>query len=204
MVMNNSPSNPPAGAASAAGPWVLAGMIVVAALSRLLPHPPNFSPMIAIALFGGAYFGSRAWAVAVPLLALLLSDIVLAAMQGSVWFDYLTQLDYLPSVAANYASVALSVVLGFSLRGRCSGGRVLGASMAGSLLFFAISNAAVWLTAFHVPYYPACSTGLLPCYVAALPFLQWTILGTLIYAALLFGGFALLRRQLPGLHARTV
>ena len=55
-------------------------MIVAAALSRLLPHPPNFSPVEAMALFGGAYFASRAWAVAVPLLAMLLSDLVMAAM----------------------------------------------------------------------------------------------------------------------------
>lgn len=198
------PAVPSSASGFAAGPWLLAAMIVVAALSRLLPHPPNFSPMIAIALFGGAMFGSRAWAVAVPLLAMLLSDIVLAAVQGGFWFDYLTQTDYLPSVLANYACVALSVLLGFGLRGKASGGRVLGASLGGSTLFFVISNFAVWLTAFHVPYYPACSAGLLPCYVAALPFFQWTLLGTLVYAALLFGGFALLRRRLPALQARTV
>lgn len=198
------PVTPPSASGFAAGPWLLAGMIVVAALSRLLPHPPNFSPIIAMALFGGACFGSRSWAVAVPLLAMLVSDVVLAAVQGGFWFHYLTHADYLPSVTANYASVALSVLLGFGLRGRASGGHVLGASLAGSVLFFAISNFAVWLTAFHVPYYPACSAGLVPCYVAALPFFQWTVLGTLAYAALLFGGFALLRRRLPVLQARTV
>lgn len=198
-----SPSSSRSASLFAPGPWLLAGMIVAAALSRLLPHPPNFSPLIAIALFAGAYFGSRAWAVAVPLLAMLLSDIALSAVHGGFWLDYVRNADYLTSLLANYGSVALAVLMGFGLRGKVSGGRVLGFSLAGSLLFFAISNFAVWLTAFHVPYYPACSAGLVPCYVAALPFLQWTVLGTLVYAAVLFGGFALLRQRLPALGLHT-
>jgi hypothetical protein len=55
-----------------------------------------------------------------------------------------------------------------------------------------------------VPGYPACTTGLVPCYAAAVPFFQWTVLGTLFYSALLFGGFALLRRAVPALRAQTV
>jgi len=54
----------------AIGPLVLTSMILLAALSRLLPHPPNFSPIEAVALFGGAYFAKRTWAVAVPLIAM--------------------------------------------------------------------------------------------------------------------------------------
>ena len=73
----------------APGPLVLAVMILLAALSRLLPHPPNFSPVEAIALFGGAYFASRAWALLVPLAAMLVSDLVLAAVLGSSYAGYL-------------------------------------------------------------------------------------------------------------------
>ncbi|MCC7248139.1 MAG: hypothetical protein IT473_05905, partial [Lysobacter sp.] len=70
----------------APGPLLLVGMILLAALSRLLPHPPNFSPVEAIALFGGAYFAHRAWAVAVPLIAMLVSDIALGlTMGGEYW-----------------------------------------------------------------------------------------------------------------------
>jgi len=71
----------------APGPLLLAVMIVLAALSRLLPHPPNFSPVEAMALFGGAYFASRAWAIVVPLVALLLSDIALGLTLGG---DYIS------------------------------------------------------------------------------------------------------------------
>lgn len=182
------------------GPLVLCVLIVLAALSRLLPHPPNFSPVEAIALFGGAYFASRAWALAVPLIAMLVSDFVLGLARGGLYLEYFVSAHFL----AVYACIALSTVLGFGLRGRVSGPRVLGYGLVGSVLFFALTNFAVWLTASPLDAHVACNTGLLPCYVAAIPFFKWTLLGTLFYSALLFGGFALLRRRVPALQARTV
>ena len=188
----------------APGPLVLAAMILAAAMSRLLPHLPNFSPLAAIALFGGAYFASRRWALLVPLLAMVASDLALGARLGGTYLEYFTTGGYLPSLLANYACVLLMVWMAFGLRGKVGGGRVLGYSLAGSGVFFLVSNFAVWLTAHVVAGYPACSTGLVPCYVAAIPFFQWTVLGTLFYAALLFGGFALLRSRLPALRPQTV
>ena len=189
----------------APGPLVLAGMIFVAALTRLLPHPPNFSPVEAVALFGGAYFASRAAAIAVPLVAMFISDLALGAMLGGTYFEHFTSPAYLATWLTVYACVALSAVLGFGLRGRVSGARVLGFSLIGSVLFFVLTNFAVWATATPMTAHPACvSGGLLPCYAAALPFFQWTVLGTLFYAALLFGGFALLRQRVPALRAQTV
>lgn len=184
----------------APGPLVLIALIALAALSRLLPHPPNFSPVEAVALFGGAYFASRAWAIAVPLIAMLISDFALGLLQGGIYLEYFVSAHFL----AVYACIALSAVLGFGLRGRVNGARVLGYGLAGSVLFFALTNFAVWLTASPLDAHPACNAGLLPCYVAAIPFFQWTLLGTLFYSALLFGGFALLRRRLPALRAQTV
>lgn len=180
-----------------AGAAVLSLMILAAALTRLLPHPPNFSPVEAVALFGGAYFASRAWALAVPLIAMFLSDLALGLANGGIYFEYFASAHF----AAIYLCIALSTVLGFGLRGKVTGPRVLGYSLLGSVLFFLLSNAAVWATA--VPGHGACALGLMPCYIAGLPFFQWTVLGTLFYAALLFGGFALLRRQLPQLAAQT-
>ena len=188
----------------APGPVVLSAMIVLAALSRLLPLPPNFAPIEAVALFGGALFASRRLAFLVPLLAMLLSDVVLGFARGATYLDYFTTTGYLPSLLANSICIAATVVLAFRLRGRVNGPRVLGYSLAGSVLFFLISNFAVWLTSFTVAGYPACSTGLLPCYVAALPFFKTTLLSTLFYSALLFGGFALLRSRMPALRAQTV
>jgi hypothetical protein len=202
--MRTTMNRPASTTSFAPGPLLLAALIFVAALTRLLPHPPNFSPVEAIALFGGAYFASRKWALLVPLAALLLSDLALGAIRGGTYLQYFTSADYLPSLLAIYACVALCSVLGFGLRGRVDGTRVLGYSLAGSIVFFALSNFATWLTALAIPGYPACSAGLGACYVAGIPFFQWTVLGTLFYSALLFGGFALLRRKLPALRAQTV
>ena len=181
----------------APGPLALAGLIVLAALTRLLPHPPNFSPVEAIALFGGAYFAARGWALVVPLVAMFLSDLALGLVNGGIYFDYFASAGFL----LVYACIALSTMLGFGLRGRVNGARVLGYSLAGSVLFFLVTNFGAWLGS---PAYPQNAAGLAAAYVAGIPFFQWTVLGTLFYAALLFGGFALLRRQVPALRAQTV
>ena len=180
------------------GPWVLAGMIFVAALTRLLPHPPNFSPVEAVALFGGAYFVSRWLALAVPLIAMFVSDMALGLVNGGIYWDYFASVHFL----SIYAVIAVSTVIGFGLRGRVTGPRVLGYSLAGSVLFFLATNFAVWATA--TAGHGACSISLASCYVAGIPFFQWTLLGTLFYAAVLFGGFALLRQRVPQLQASTV
>ena len=181
----------------AAGPLVLAALILVAALTRVLPHPPNFSPIAAIALFGGAYFAARAWAVLVPLAGLLISDLVLASVNGGLYASWFGG----NGIWVVYGCIALTTAMGFGLRGKVTGARVLGYSLAGSALFFVITNFAAWL---GNPMYPKTAGGLAASYVAGIPFLQWSVLGTLFYAAVLFGGFALLRRQLPVLRAQTV
>ena len=117
--------------AFAPGPLVLTGLIVAAALSRLLPHPPNFSPVEAIALFGGACFASRQLALFVPIAALLLSDLVLGAVLGASYAGYIGGVSFW----SVYACIALSTVLGYGLRGRATGdagapGSTLGAGAA--------------------------------------------------------------------------
>lgn len=181
----------------APGPLLLAVMIVLAALSRLLPHPPNFSPVEAMALFGGAYFANRGWAVVVPLVALLLSDIALGLTMGGDYMRYVASLSFW----SVYVCIALSSVLGFGLRGKVGSANVLGYSLAGSILFFVVTNFVTWSGS---TMYPQTGAGLVAAYVAAIPFFKWTVLGTLFYSALLFGGFALLRRQAPALRAQTV
>ncbi|MFD0739953.1 DUF6580 family putative transport protein [Lysobacter koreensis] len=181
----------------AAGPLVLVALIVIAALTRVLPHPPNFSPVEAIALFGGAYFASKRWAVLVPLVGLLISDLVLARLNGGLYASWFGS----AGIWLVYLCIALTSVLGFGLRGKVSGARVLGYSLLGSVLFFVVTNFGAWLSD---PMYPKTLAGLLAAYAAGVPFFQWTVLGTLFYAAILFGGFALLRHRLPVLRAQTV
>ena len=181
----------------AIGPIVLAGMILLAALSRVIPHPPNFSPIEAVALFGGAYFAKRAWAIAVPLVAMAISDLVLGLVNGGIYLEYFLNAHFV----AIYACIVLCTLLGFVLRGRVSGARVLASSLAGSVVFFLATNFAVWLSA--DPQVSVTCSRLSSCYVAGLPFFQWTLLGTLFYSAILFGGFALLRSRIPQLRAQT-
>lgn len=176
---------------------MLAALIVIAALTRVLPHPPNFSPVEAIALFGGAYFASKRWAVLVPLAGLFLSDLVLARLNGGLYASWFGS----TGIWLVYLCIALTTVLGFGLRGKVSGARVLGYSLLGSVLFFLVTNFGAWLSD---PMYAKTLAGLVAAYVAGIPFFQWTVLGTLFYAALLFGGFALLRHRLPVLRAQTV
>lgn len=180
----------------AAGPLILAALIFVAALTRLIPHPPNFSPIEAVALFGGAYFAKRHWALIVPLVAMFASDLLLGMINGGIYWSYFASAGYL----LVYACIALSTVLGFGLRGKVSGGRVLAYSLAGSMLFFLVTNFGVWLSG---TMYPKDMGGLVAAYVAGIPFFQWTVLGTLFYSALLFGGFELLRKRVPALQAQT-
>lgn len=181
----------------APGPLVIAGLVALAALTRLLPHPPNFSPVEAIALFAGATIASRRWAFVVPIIGLLLSDIALAAIHGGIYAGYFGS----TGMWLVYACIALTTVLGFGLRGRAGSARILGYSLAGSVLFYLVTNFGVWLGA---PMYPKNVSGLAAAYAAGIPFFQWTVLGTLSYAALLFGGFAMLRRRLPALQSQTV
>ena len=136
-----------------AGPLILAALIFIAALSRVLPHPPNFSPIEAVALFGGAYFARRHWALVVPLLAMFASDLVLGLLNGGIYWDYFASAGYL----LVYVCIALSTLLGFGLRGKVNGSRVLGYSLAGSMLFFVVTNFGAWLSD---PAYPKTVAGL--------------------------------------------
>src|SRR6266571_5042638 len=166
----------------------LGGIVLAAAAMRLLPHPPNVAPIAAIALFGGAHFASKRAALAVPLLAMWLSDVFLGFGVDRV----------LPFV---YGSFALIVVLGRLIRDRRSPLAVGGAALTGSVLFFVITNFGAWLSG---DLYPRTAEGLVACYVAAIPFFQNTLAGDLFYTAVLFGGFALLERQLPAIRDPAV
>jgi len=156
-------------------------MIIAAAVSRLLPDPPNLTPIAAMALFGGATFTDKRAAFLVPLLPLFLTDIFLG-------FSGLT--------AVVYGSFALIVCLGFWLRRRQSAGRIVAAALCGSMLFFILTNLAVWAL---TPLYPKTLSGLSECYVAALPFFRNTLAGDLLYSGLLFGGLAMAERRWPRL-----
>lgn len=157
---------------------LLIGMIFAAAATRLVPHPPNFESIGAIALFAGAHFDDKRWAFVLPLAAMLLSDAVIG---------------FHSQMAGVYGTFALVVCLGFLLRERRTALKVTGAAVASSVLFFVVTNFGVW--AFD-SLYPRTFEGLVICYIAAIPFFGATLAGTLFYTAVLFGGFALVERRI--------
>jgi hypothetical protein len=170
----------------------IVAIIFIAAFSRLLPHAPNFSPLGAVALFGGAYIANRYLAILIPLLAMLASD---ALMGFNGWY-------FTEQVIAVYGSFTLISMIGLLLQRDKSAIKVAGASVAASVIFFVLTNFAVWLGGyFHSPaLYPMNSTGLAECYIAALPFFKNSLTGDLFYSAVLFGSFYLLTINIPALQ----
>jgi len=164
----------------------LLSAIVAAAALRLVPHPPNFTPIGAMALFSGAFLGRRGLAFVAPLAALLLSDLVLGFYAG---------------MEIVYPSVALVVLIGWWVSNKRTAVRIGMAAVASSVSFFLITNFGMWLFS---GFYPLTSAGLAACFVAAIPFFQNTITGDLFFSALLFGGFALLERMVPQLRPTVI
>jgi len=163
--------------------WLMASLVVGVAIMRIIPHPPNFAPVAAMALFGGAHFDRRGWAFVVPLAAMLLGDAVLELLFG--WGFHAL----MPVV---YVSFAAIVSLGFLLRRRRRFVPVAAVALAGSTLFFLTTNFGVWAQG---SLYPRAAAGLAACYAAAVPFFGATVAGDLFYTALLFGAFALAERR---------
>ncbi len=169
---------------------VLVTMVAVAVFARLIPHPPylwNFSPIGAMALFGGACFADRRLAFLVPLAALFVSDLFLG-------------LSVLTPVV--YGSFALYVLLGRWLRSHRSVVSTAVVTLLRSIQFYLITNFACWALppADMPPLYPPTLAGLMTCYVAAIPFFWGTLLGDLTFVTVLFGGLALAERGFPSLR----
>ncbi len=159
-------------------------LIFLAAVSRLLPHWPNFGPVGAMALFGAASLGRKWMAVLVPFAALYVSDLLLNNLLYAEYYDGF----FWGFNAWVYGGFALTLLLGFGLlRGRkFSWLRIAGATGGATLLFFLVTNFGVWLGSAGL--YPHNGTGLLACYAAGIPFLLNSALGNVFFAALLFGG----------------
>ena len=161
--------------------------------SPLLPHFANFAPLDAMALFGGAYFARKRWAVLVPLLAVWGSDLLL----NHQYTGHL-QLFY-PGWYWQYGCYALVALLAHAGLRQVSVVRVALGATAAAVLFFLISNLGVWVGS---GMYPHTGGGLLACYVAAVPFFSHSLLSNMVYCSLLFGGFELAQWRFPVLGAR--
>jgi len=141
---------------------------------RLLPHPPNFTPIFAIALFGGVYL-SRKTALSLPLIIMLVSDIFIGTYEPKLMIFV-------------YASFLLCVGIGLWLKKHKKWQTILGSSIFSALIFFFLTNLAVWA---FTPWYAKTFSGIIQCYTMALPFFRNTLLGNIFYVAVFFGAYEL-------------
>lgn len=146
-------------------------LIVVSIASRFLPLAPNFSPIMAVALFSGFLFANKKAAMLIPIVAMFLSDLVLGLHSTMI---------------SVYLSFGIIVLLGTSMKS-ASVKSVLGHSLAGAVIFFLVTNFAVWVAG----WYGHTFAGLISCYEMAIPFFRATLASSLIYSLVLFGGLHL-------------
>lgn len=161
--------------------WILTLMIFAAAFVRLLPHPPNFAPIAAMALFGGAYFSKKWAAFLVPIAAMFITDLIIG-FHETMW--------------AVYLSFALIVVLGMIMLKEKKVGNIFFASVTSSVSFFIITNFGIWIS---TGYYEKTGAGLAACYTAAIPFFHQTLFSDLFFVGILFGAYHLAKQKLPQL-----
>jgi hypothetical protein len=147
-------------------------IILIAASMRLLPHLPNFTPISAMALFGGTYINKK-YSIIITLLAMFVSDIFLG---------FHSTMPYV------YGSFVLTVFIGSWVKDHKTFKNILSASLASSILFFLITNFGVWVNG----WYPRNISGLIQCYTLAIPFFKHTLTGDLFYVGLFFGSFEFL------------
>jgi hypothetical protein len=154
--------------------WI--GMVVLGAGARLVPHPWNFTPLMAIGLFAGSHARKISTGVLATLFALVLSDAVMGFYPGFWWV---------------YGAALIPVLLGRLIRNRSGAGPIAAAAAASSLSFFLITNFMVWAVD---RLYPLTLGGLSECYLAGIPFYRNQVLGDAVYTVAIFGGYALLSR----------
>ena len=175
--------------------WFLVLLCLAAAASRIAPHPLNFAPLTALALFGGATFASRRAAILVPMIALFLSDCLL---QLTYKAGYQPSWGFYSGQWIVYAFMGLTIGLGFLLRGRTTVPTIAAATLGGSVLFFLVTN-------FPWPYglvwwHPTNLAGITASYTDALPFFRRSLAGDAVYSTLLFGTLALAELRFPVLR----
>ena len=150
---------------------IVASLILLAVFGRVMPHPPNFTPMAAVAIFGAAILPRR-WALILPLLAMIASDLIIGIY---------------PMFMFTWGAFALIAWLSNRYIKQIKPALVVGASLGASILFYLVSNFGVWLEG---RMYPLTATGLLNCYYQAIPFFRNTLLGDLVFTVMLFSLYA--------------
>ena len=155
---------------------LIASIIFLVSLTRLVPHLPNFTPILALAIFGGAFLTNKRTALCVPIIAMFLSDLIIG-FHSQIYAVYLSiiALSLLGNMIEKKNIINLGIV-----------------GVSGSLFFFIVTNFSVWLTD---GLYPLNVTGLMQCYIMAIPFFQNTLISTLLFLSILFFGYTFIEKK---------
>ncbi len=149
-------------------------LIVIGVISRIIPHIPNFAPITAIALLAGVVFQDRKISMLVPIISMILGDILLQITSGSGFHSTWLWV---------YAGIIAMTLIGRFLKNHLSPSAILSSSIAGSIIFFFISNFGVWAS---TNMYPPTLVGLQACYLMGIPFFYGTFLSDVFYSLLFF------------------
>ena len=154
------------------------GLLGFLVLWRLTVQIPNFSPVMAVALMSGVYLHHRYWAVALPLIAMLLSDLFLG-LHGSMLFVY--------------TGMIMATLIGFWLKRHLRLTLVMFSSVIASSVFFLMTNFGAWLSL--VQLYPRSFTGLMEAYLAGIPFFQTSLTADVLFSVMIYGLASLMVSQ---------
>ena len=179
---------------------VLSIIILLAAFTRIMPHPPNFSPIAAIGLFGAAHFAKKWQAFFIPLIGIWVSDLVInnyvysSSSSNIVWFYSGFYWQYISYILIIFAGLFI-FNRGISLT------KTVGGMISSSGIFFFVSNFGVWAGG---TMYPKNFGGLITCYAAGIPFIHNTIISDVLFTTVLFGTYYLLQVEYSSLKIKQL
>jgi len=152
-------------------------LILIGMSARLLPHPANFTPITAVAIFGSLYLPKK-YALIIPAITMLISDIFIGFYNPIIMLSV-------------YSGFIIASLIALGIRKNINFGTILGSVILSSIIFFLLTNAAV---CFFGTIYPRNLDGLFESYKMALPFFRNSLLGDLFYTGILVGGFEAIKR----------
>ncbi len=166
---------------------LIVALIVIGILGRMIPHPPNFTPIIAIALLASHVFKNKWIVILTPLMAMWISDLVLNNYRYTGHHDG-GFLVFSSSSLWVYGPIICIALLGTVLIKKVKISNIALSSISGSLIFFLVSNFGVWISG---TMFPKSLFGLIECYTFALPFFGNALVGDLVYCTILFTSYSL-------------
>ena len=173
-------------------------ILLIAVASRMLPHPNNFAPMGAMALFGAAYFNRKYFGILLPVLATWISDLFINNIIYAKYYPTFTW--FYEGFYWQYGTYILIGLFGIFLFKKVTLPRLLVGSLSSSLIFFFITNLSCW---YNNPMYLQNIYGVMDCYVMGLPFFKGTLMGDLFYSSVLFTSYVFIQNKVPRLKSEV-